>query len=654
MALAGVALRVVQLVRTPELYLDWEEYGRGLVARELLDGMALHLLDHQMDPYAGGSLVMGILATPFFALFGDNVVSLKLAAIPFVAVAALASYALLARAVGRLEATLAACLVFLAPYSMSRLSLVVWGDHAQVPAFMALCLLLAWGWGIDGQRRTLWAGLLGLVAGFGLYFHYHLAIPLVLVGLLLLATDRRGLRGRRGLAALMGAFIGFLPWLLYNLSHDFEGLNISRYGAITDPGLGWFGSFAGRLWSLLWAVPAELWGFGPVVTTAPDVAHGQRVVCSLSWLAVLGCWLGLAWADRARLGELARAIARGHPGPSDEASRWVSWLFLLYLPLFTLLVAISPFDLENRPWYFADRYLTSLWLACVGLVALAAGRLWRRGGASRWAGGALGTWFLLIGAASQLSMLAGVAPGPLPEVRSQDGQLGPGHDYAILTDGRVCAGWYRGDLEPLLASIRAASGERRSKLASALGCSLAWKEGGRLEALLIQLDAQDALSDSDANGLYRGLGRGMGTWHHDSLRASLATVRGHPREDAFLDGLRASLGYWNGGAGYADSAALILDNIPARQQEPFLAALGGWIIESHKEDLAGALGVATESIPPAARATVLEGVCRVLAERIEDREGRRAALALADDRLPPDLGHGFRSCLHSAWRMPAP
>ena len=646
--LLGAALRIAQLILMPELYLDWEDLGRGLVARELLDGMALHLLDHQMDPYAGGSLVMGILATPLFALFGDSIVSLKLAAVPFIVVTALAMYALLARTAGRTAAVLASSLVFLTPYSMGRLSLLVWGDHSQTPAFMALCLVLAQAWGDDSRRGVWRAATLGLVAGFGLYFHYHLFIPLMVVGLLLLATDRRGLVGARGAALLVGALVGFLPWLVYNLTHDFQGLTISRYGTVVAPSAGWFLEYPARLWSLVGPVPAGVWG------TAPVIGSAQVALSTVSWLAVVGAWAGLAWDDRGRLEEFWRALLQGMPGRGVESRRWISIPFLLYLPGFVMVAAASPFDFENRTWYFADRYLTTFHLASIALVALASVRLWHRGGVTRWLGPVLAVWFLVLGGAAQISLLRGTAPGPLPPAHAADGRLRRGYDYSLLADERVCIGWYRGDLGPPLAALRAATGERRHFLAKALGCSLAWRDGEDLPGILALLQEGALTQQDDLGALYEGLGQGIGTWHFQAPAGTLAAVRDQPWEASFLAGLRGSLSWWFGGSGYAASADLILDAVPSRHQAAFLEALGRWVQESHKGRLHESLSVAVDELPAPAVELVLQGICHDIAWRLSGVEQRQSALDVVRSSLAGANAVDFDACLRAAWGLPLP
>ena len=47
-----------------------EELYRGNIAKELISGPAFPFLDYQRSEYEGGSLVNGVLAVPFFLLFG--------------------------------------------------------------------------------------------------------------------------------------------------------------------------------------------------------------------------------------------------------------------------------------------------------------------------------------------------------------------------------------------------------------------------------------------------------------------------------------------------------------------------------------------------------------------------------------------------------
>ena len=52
-----------------KVHLD-EELYRGNIAKEVISGPVLPFLDYQRSEYEGGTLVMGLLAVPFFLIFG--------------------------------------------------------------------------------------------------------------------------------------------------------------------------------------------------------------------------------------------------------------------------------------------------------------------------------------------------------------------------------------------------------------------------------------------------------------------------------------------------------------------------------------------------------------------------------------------------------
>src|SRR2546428_2652070 len=76
-----VASRLLYLVLIDpgHLYYIGEELYRGAVAQELVTGLKMPFIDYRADSYAGGSLVVGVLAAGFFLLFGPTVFALKLA-----------------------------------------------------------------------------------------------------------------------------------------------------------------------------------------------------------------------------------------------------------------------------------------------------------------------------------------------------------------------------------------------------------------------------------------------------------------------------------------------------------------------------------------------------------------------------------------------
>ncbi|MFH1462823.1 MAG: glycosyltransferase family 39 protein [Pseudomonadota bacterium] len=590
----ALLLKGTELWVDPDLFLDWESLGRGLLARELLDGPAYGLLDYQMDPYAGGSLVMGLVAVPLFGLFGDSVFVLHLATLPFLAATAAATWVLVRRQLDQGAALLAMALVLFAPYPAARLAGVAWGDNVQVPLFMALALTLAAPLAQGASRNPWRVGLLGGVAGFGFYYHYHFAIPLALLGLLLLAGDRAWLHRPSSWAALAaGLVFGLVPWLAYNLGHSWEGLVISTYGAVDHMGSGVLARYPGRLLALCFAVPARSLGPGPAFW------RWSLALSLLAWLAFLAAAGFLAWRER-------------------RAPSWVRRYLLLYPPFFVLLAAATPFSFVNEPdWYFADRYLASLhWVVAV-VVALAAATLWRQGGAVRWAGGGLAGTYLAIGILAQGVILFGHPPrGPL-HARGPDGAWERAYDWTMLADDRIAFGFYRGDLAPCLGSIRASEGRRRVALCRALGVSMTWRLGPDRVALEEGARALEPLGPHAVEAFWSGAGVGAGRWWSGRLDEALPAMRGHPWELAWYDGLETTLYWWYGGD-RAEAAATIVTFTEGDVRLGLLEKLGAAIGEADKRDAGRCAAEVAASVPAAWRAPVLDGLCRDLAKHVVD------------------------------------
>ena len=61
-----------------------DELFYGGVAKEILNGPILPLFDYQVRPWEGGGLIVSIIASFCFFLFGDSLFSLKLIGIFFV------------------------------------------------------------------------------------------------------------------------------------------------------------------------------------------------------------------------------------------------------------------------------------------------------------------------------------------------------------------------------------------------------------------------------------------------------------------------------------------------------------------------------------------------------------------------------------------
>jgi hypothetical protein len=620
--------------------MDTEEFSRGLLAREVLDGPAFALLDYQGDPYAGGSLLMGLLAVPLFALFGDSLFVLKLVTLPFLFGTALAFFVLLSRHVDRRAGLLVAALFILAPYPSSRLALVAWGDNVQVPLFMALALLPAWPIVREDGRAPpgFAAPALGFVAGFGVWYHYHAAVPLLLVGLFLLLTRPRALLGRPLLLMIAGFLVGFSPWFVYNLGHRWEGLNISSYGSLGDMGSGALARYPGRLLGLLTHIPAASLGPGPAMW--PWALAASVVV----FLIFVGAWAFLIREEGATLRTLAR-LGAGRTPPT--ASGWLLSWFLVYPLFFALIAAALPFRFENRPaWYFADRYLASVHAAIFVVLSVAAVRLWDRGAWRRWIAAAGMGFVLLVGVGAQVVILAGDPPVQPQAARHPDGSWIRGYVYHLLADDRVAFAFYRGDLARNLEILRSSGEARRGPLARALGMSLVWRLGADPASLRELLAREGPVDATDLPRVWEGIGYGTGRWRSEALPEALAAMDGTREERHFLTGLIGSMGSWHAGDP-ARVAETLATRIPPAWAPRFWFEHGRNLSTNSKRDLGLAARFVLETVPRDAWDPVLRGLCEDLRPRMVDPITTRDTLAALDTLPDPGMRTTLSSCLKS-------
>ena len=216
------ATRIVWILSNPDATQYWEEDYRWISAREILAGLHQPVFDYQADNYQGGSLVLIGLITGLFALFGESLLSLKLAPLAFAGATLAAIYTLARLWFGRRTALIAAGAYLVGPPLLVHSALIPMGSHGESALFSLvqfICFL-----GILSRRWHTplgWAAL-GFVSGLGLWFCYTSGLSLAACGVTWLILE--GIpKLRLLLAATGGAIVGLIPWFAYNLQNDFTG-----------------------------------------------------------------------------------------------------------------------------------------------------------------------------------------------------------------------------------------------------------------------------------------------------------------------------------------------------------------------------------------------------------------------------------------------
>ncbi|PKN97133.1 MAG: hypothetical protein CVU42_17170 [Chloroflexi bacterium HGW-Chloroflexi-4] len=215
----------------------FEDNYRWVAAHELLSKPALTFLDYQADHYQGGSLVMILLVCFYFLLFGESVISLKLAALTFSVGIIVMLYLIGRMFFGRTAGIIAALCYLTGPPLAAVWGLVVLGSHGE-SIFLSLLQIFLYLGILSGTWRSssgLW--LFGLVSGLGIWFCYTTGLSLLACALCFLVL--KGLPKRNELLwIILGFLMGVSPWFIYNIQYDFAGIGrimeIFGYGKPPD------------------------------------------------------------------------------------------------------------------------------------------------------------------------------------------------------------------------------------------------------------------------------------------------------------------------------------------------------------------------------------------------------------------------------------
>src|SRR5438445_3198377 len=221
---ASRLLYVVVIHPTYLLLYAGEELYRGTIAQEILTGLSMPLTEYRADNYALGTLVIGALAAGFFMLFGPTVFALKLAPLLMFTLALAFWYWTIQRAAGERVARYFALLFCFSPPLLTATSVAALGSHSESIVFSALTVLLLFRMLSEEKPSPAYPVLLGLTAGFGLWFAYIYGLTLLALLVFWFWHDKRRFWRPRVLWFVIGFLVGFSPWIIINVQTHFAVL----------------------------------------------------------------------------------------------------------------------------------------------------------------------------------------------------------------------------------------------------------------------------------------------------------------------------------------------------------------------------------------------------------------------------------------------
>lgn len=215
-----------------------EEKQIGYIALDFLTSLRASLISYQVDTYTGGSLFLGLLAIPFILVFGTSLFSLKILALFLSLLTFLVVIAWMRRFFGEKAAIYAALLWIFAPPIISFTSLILLGSHeCLLPILLFLYLFYA------ADRKDRRASILifsaaGLAGGWAFSFSYInlIAIAAAVCTLIFFRPKSGPYDGAPHLLFFgFGFTAGAFLWILYNVTHDFSGLEFIKHSIQFNP-----------------------------------------------------------------------------------------------------------------------------------------------------------------------------------------------------------------------------------------------------------------------------------------------------------------------------------------------------------------------------------------------------------------------------------
>ncbi len=239
-----LSLRLLVLFTYMDKLYDPEELYQGTIAREIIKGPLISLweyLDYRVEYFPGGALTVGILAAPYFLLFGQTYIALKLVGLSFALGTLILWYLFLDRFFNRKTAIISSLLfIFCMPF-YTKTSLTAWGSHPETNLFSILSLYLFYKIffredKIQTQDVTSFYQnslkpffFLGIVSGFGLWFVQTYLLTILFIFFFWFIFDKRLLFRKVFYIFCFGFLLGLSPAVYYALFYKGNIFNVNGY-----------------------------------------------------------------------------------------------------------------------------------------------------------------------------------------------------------------------------------------------------------------------------------------------------------------------------------------------------------------------------------------------------------------------------------------
>lgn len=224
--------RLLFLFFTPYAYYG-EEAKIGTIGHDIVFEKQLKLpfWGYLDSPHAGGSLFSGLAAIPFYFIFGDRYLALKLTALTFSLLSLILWYKLLSSETKAPKETFILSLIFFTfatPHYVQKS--VVIGGSAGLMFFNILTIFYFWKIRKDISANNRSYFLLGCLCGFAFWVNFMSFYLFLTTVLILYLIKKFNTVIIHTLYLIIGFVLGALPLWIYNLQYQWASLTADARG----------------------------------------------------------------------------------------------------------------------------------------------------------------------------------------------------------------------------------------------------------------------------------------------------------------------------------------------------------------------------------------------------------------------------------------
>ena len=204
-----------------------EECLTGTMAKEMISGLEMPIFDYPIffGPHYPGRIFSGLITVPFYILFGESGISLKLMFLTVSAGIVCLVYLFLSKFFSRKAAIISSILmIFSIPvYTLSTLS--QGGPHLETVFFNILIMFLFYKIFFDNKQDTKSFIIFGLISGFAIFVNLSILTMIFTCFLFWFIFDKKFFLRKHFFIFFTFFTIGSSLFIYYNVTHDFIGLH---------------------------------------------------------------------------------------------------------------------------------------------------------------------------------------------------------------------------------------------------------------------------------------------------------------------------------------------------------------------------------------------------------------------------------------------